>query len=620
MICMRKRQRSFIIAALAMYPMILYLVIRLSAFTGGGLMAFIDYAGEALADSPLDIHWTSETPRAILAASFIYFSISFLMISSIRNNRPGEEYGSARFETPGYINRQNKTRRDLLPDDMKDMEIERTYTLYTRNVKVSITSDCNNINTLIVGAPGTGKSRGFIIPNIMQMNCNMVITDPKAEILIKVGSLLKDNGYDIRVLDLKNHYKSHGYNPFKYFRDEDDVFKFVDNMWDAMSDKKAQKGEQIWDDQAKNMLMSIMLYLYYFAPPSEQNFDMVLEILSLIDSNEDSGGENLPKRHERLFETVPHDCSAYIFYKMWNSARGRTLSSIVATLSAKMAVFSLASMRKLTYYDEMDILDLAYKKIAIFMILPDNNKVYNFLAGTLYCQMFQQLYDYADNVMHGPLERHVRFFMDEFCNIALPDDYHRILSTSRSRNISFVIVLQDNSQIEALYDKYHRTIKGDCAFTLFLGSTELETLKYFSELLGKETIRFTTRNITHGFRGSSSKNETVQGRDLMSPNELQTRLGRRNCILFSSGLYPVKDRKNDIKRHPLYKEIADGKLRRDKMYTWGEDSLSEGSIQRVPRDYNGIFTPLTISGDDKNETEWELLDDTEIDQIIKRRT
>lgn len=612
---MRKRKKNSMIAVLCMYPMIIYLAIRLSTFPGGGFMAFMDYAGTELSERPLDIHWSARAPNAILIMSFIYFSIAFLLINNIKNTRHGEEYGSARFASPGYINRVNRTKRKMLTEDMKDMDIDRTYTLYSKNIRVSIVSQCNNINTMVLGAPGTRKSRGFIMPNIMQMNCNMVITDPKAEILTRLGKLLKDNGYDIRVLDLKNHDKSHGYNPFSYFRNENDVFLFVNNMWEAMSDKKAQKGEQIWDDQAKNMLMSIMLYLYYFAPMDEQNFDTVLEIMSVIDSSEDANGDNLPKKHERLFEAIPHDCTAYRYYTMWNSAKGRTLSSIVATLSAKMAVFSLTSMRKLTYHDEINILDLATKKVAVFLILPDSNKVYNFMAGTLYCQMFQQLYDYADNVLKGPLERHVRFFMDEFSNIALPDDYHHIISTSRSRNISFIIVLQDMSQIEALYEKNYRTLVADCAFKLFLGSNEHDTCKYFSELLGKETITIINYNKTYGMRGSTTRNESIQGRDLMTPDELQTKLKNDECIFYSSSMHAVLDKKNDISLHPLYKEIADGKVRSENMYKWGEDTYSVGTVQRISKDYTGRFTPLV----EQNENVlWELLDDADIERMISK--
>ena len=611
---MNRRKKSYIVAVLCMYPLILYLAVRLAPFEGGGLAAFIEYVGEALNEDPFGIHFTENTMRSVILASFIYFSAAFLIISSIKNTRRGEEHGSAKFGSPGYINRYNRTKRKYLTDDMKTIDIKRTYTIYSKKIRVSIVSICKNINTLILGAPGTGKSRGYIMPNILQMNCNMVITDPKGEMLVKLGKVLKRNGYDVRVLDLRNHWKSHGYNPFEYFRNENDVFIFVNNMWEAMSDKTAHKGEQIWDDQAKNMLMSIMLYLYYFAPKDEQNFDLVLEIMSLIDSTENTNGDKLPKKHERLFEMIPHDCTAYRYYTMWNSAKGRTLSSIVATLSAKMAVFSLASMRKLTYHDEMDILDLATKKVAIFMVLPDDNKVYNFIAGTLYSQMFQQLYDYADNVCHGPLPRHVRFFMDEFSNIALPDDYHKILSTSRSRNISFVIVLQDKSQIEALYKDTYKTLIADCAFKLFLGSNEYETCKYFSDILGKETVTVYTYNRTYGMHGSITRNESIVGRELMTPDELQTHLKDNECIFYSSNMYAVRDKKYDVSMHPMYKEIPDGKERRNLIYDWGEDRLSSGSVQKISLGYIGAFTPLVIN----SNSNWELLGNDEIDKMIDK--
>lgn len=609
---MRDKKRNYWIAVFAVYPLVALLTIRLSAFEGSGLIEFIDYAEIELTERLLRFKYTENMFRALLAVTFIYFSTAFLVISSIKNTRYGEEYGSARFETVGYINRNNKTVKALIPDYMKDMDPRRLYILISRRIKISIISMCANLNLLIIGSPGSGKSRGLMMPNIIQMNSNFVATDPKGELLSKLGKVLEKNGYEVIVLDLKNHEKSHGYNPFRYFRRENDVLLFVNNMWESMSDKTAQKGEQIWDDQAKNMLMSIVLYLYTFAPQDEQNFDMVLEIMSLIDSSDEQNGSGVPKRHEMLFEAVPHDSTAYKYYKMWNAAKGRTLSSIVATLSAKMAVFSLESMRKLTYHDEMDILKLATGKVALFMLLPDDNKVYNFIAGTLYTQIFQQLYDYADNVCHGPLPRHVRFYMDEFSNIALPDDYHKILSTSRSRNISFVIALQDISQLEALYKDSFKTIVADCAFKLFLGSNQLDLCKRISEMIGDTTIVSYTYNKTFGMRGSTTRNEQKTARRLLTPDEIMTKLKRNQCIFFSANEYAVIDRKNDIKYHPYYKYIADGKNKTANMYHWGEDSRSTGTLKMVTGSYEGNFTPL--KSDDKSD--WTLLEDDEIEELL----
>ena len=609
---MNEKKRNYWMAVLIMFPMVLLITYRLSAFSGTGLSEFIDYAGYELMERPFYFKYTDKALKVMAVVTFIYFATAFLIISSIKNTRHGAEHGSARLESPGYINRQFKTKKKMLPEYMKDMNIGRTYILCSKKIRISIVSQCSNLNILLIGAPGTGKSRKFIIPNIMQMNSNMVITDPKGEIASKVGKMLVENGYEVKILDLKNQYRSHGYNPFIYFRDENDVFLFVNNMWEAMSDKSAQKGEQIWDDQAKNMLMSIILYLYSFAPYDEQNFDMVLEILSVIDSSEDTGNDNLPKRHERLFENIPHDSTAYRYYTMWNTAKGRTLSSIVATLSAKMAVFSLSSMRRLTYHDEMDILSLADKKVAVFMLLPDNNRVFNFLAGTLYVQMFQQLYDYADNVCHGPLPRHVTFYMDEFPNVALPDDYDKILSTSRSRNISFAIVLQDKSQIEALYRNNYRTLIADCAFKIFLGSNEYETCKYFSDMLGKETIVTYTYNRTYGMRGSTTRNEQLQARELLTADELMTDLKPDECIFCSSNKYAVRDKKNDITYHDMYKEISDGAYRDLNIYEWGSDRLSRGMVKLISNDYPGCITPLR----QKDRVEWDLMDSEEIEKMI----
>lgn len=483
--------------------------------------------------------------------------------------------------------------------------------LFTANVRVGLSSRADNINCLILGGAGTGKSRSFIIPNLIQMNCNPVITDPKGEILKKTGQLLKDNGYDVRVLDLIHHDKSHCYNPFAYFRSDDEILMFVNNMWAAMEDKTAQKGEQIWDDQAKNVMMSLCLYLYHFAPPQERNMDMVIHLFNQIDTSEQKKDKD---PIDLLFGDIEDKTdTAYTYYSAWSTAKGVTLASICATFSAKMSVFNLNSMKQLTYTDEIGIPDLARKKVAVYMIIPDNNTVYNFIAGTLYTQMFQRLYDIADNEYNGPLPRAVRFFMDEFANIALPNDYTRILSTSRSRNVSFIIVLQDKQQIEAIFEKYYRTIYGNCAFYLFLGSMELETCKYYSELLGKETIVVTNWTRNYGRNGGSSKQIQLMARELKSPDELM-RLDSKKCILYThQGV--VEDYKYDVRDHPLYHRIADKPG--DTIYDWGSAPLvDQGGLTMMPADYRGV---LTFPEKPENS---ELLDPEEIDRklsLMKKR-
>ena len=609
-----QRKRMMTILSVTMYPVLLLLMMRLSSFPGGSLVKFIDFISEDVSVHPLRISWNRHTLPVCFIFTVAYVVIWFLIITSLKNTRYGEEHGSAKWVSADTLGRKLKARRSrsdrkerkkrlheireryLLRNERKKAlkeekrrsrnDLYRQNILFSDKVKVAMDTKCENINTLILGGAGRMKSRGFIMPNIMQMNSNIVCTDPKGEILKKTGHLLKKNGYDVRVLDLVEHFRSHGYNPFPYFRSDDDILLFVNNMWGAMEDKTATKGEQIWDDQAKNMMMSLCLYLYHFAPKEEQNIANVMLMFNNINDSED---KKTADPVDRLFEKIPKDDTSYTYYKAWSSAVGRTLASIRATFSSRMSVFNLSSMKALTYKDEMNLLDLATKKVAIFMVIPDNNSVYNFMAGTLYTQIFQQLYDYADHVCNGPLPRHVRFMMDEFGNIALPNDYQKILSTSRSRNVSFVIVLQDKQQIEAIFEKYFRTIYGNCAWQLFLGSLELETCKYYSELLGKETIHAYTYTKNYGRQGGSSRQEQLIERDLMKPDEIRA-LPKHECVLYTPYYGVVRDLKYDMSRHPFYDQISDGNG--VPPYVWGEADLALGGVRVLDPSYAGELTVL----------------------------
>ncbi|MBQ8952427.1 MAG: type IV secretory system conjugative DNA transfer family protein [Eubacterium sp.] len=606
MIALRRKQAALV--ALIIYPFIVLIIFRLAPFPGKGIFEFAGWAGEELAERPFHFTYSPNFWKALPIVSALYALLCAAYVSSMRNTRPGEEHGSARWASFNEVNNEFKTDKKDVP---VDMDIDDTYMIFSKNIRISILCNCANINTLIVGGSGSRKTRGHIIPNLLQANSNIIVTDPKGEILAKTGKFLKMKGYDIRVLDLKNHSKSWGYNPFVYFKSENDVKEFVDNMWEALSEKGAMKGEDVWPQLAKNMLNSIMFYLYNYAPPEEQNFDTVLKIVSIIDSSEGTEQQNIPKKHEKLFNMISKESTAYSYYKMWSGAKGNTLSSIVATLTAKLGVFSLASMRKLTFHDEMNILDLAHKKVAIFMLLPDNNKSYNFLASTLYAQIITELFNYADNVLHGPLPQHVRFYMDEFANVSIPDSFDNILSTCRSRNISFCIVLQDNSQIEALFKDTHRTIKSNCAFKLFLGSNDLETCKFYAEMLGEETIDILTHNVTHGMHGSTTTNEQKQARKLMDPGEIVHKLGKHNCILIADTCYPCKDEKMDMSSHKNYKYTADGLNFKANLFDWGGNDSSSATIQRITGKYKGKFK------DSASKTnEWTILSPEDIDEMI----
>lgn len=602
---MAEKKRAVLIVFLAAYPFFLYFVILLVPHVGESLAVTISEL-EIEMESGNDFlipRYTDNTVKACAVFTVVYFIISSAVISSIRNYRTDEEYGSAKWGSVTSLNRflSNHTREGIRKLNEMNLRL-------TRNVSIGFDYFRHqlNLNVLIFGGSGARKTRGFIIPNLMMHNSSFVVTDPKGEILTKAGKLLKLFGYDIRVLDLKNPEKSFGYNPFVYFKDDKDVLSFVNQTWEAMGDKTATKGESIWDDQAKNMLLSFMLYLFHYAPYEEQNFATVIEMMNEVKSGEDS--KQPQSAVDMLFEKIPYTDPAYGFYKAWSAARGRTLASIVTTLSARLAVFNLDTLKKLTSVDELNLTELGVKKTALFIVTPDSDKSLNFLAGTLYSQLFRQLFDYADNVCRGELPVHVTFLMDEFANIALPDDYEKILSTVRSRNISFCIVLQNKAQIEALFEKVYKSLIGNCDSFLFLGSNEYDTCKYFSDLMDDETVIVRTYNKTYGLRGSVTRNETKTARKLMTPGELR-KLSNRKAVLIVRGQDPVIDYKIDMKRCDNYRLLADGRRFRKNMYEWGTTERSIGELELLTGRYGGEIVPLP-------ETKAELLDDSSLRQIF----
>ncbi len=590
------RKKQMMLSLLVVYPVYLYFVACIAPFVKSNLPETIkNLTDNEIKYIPTD--FSAHTGRVLLISSFVYFMLMFIIISCMRNTRNGEEYGSAKFNSAFMLARKYR-------DRIKEANIR-----LTQNVSIALNtiSHRKNLNILIIGGSGTGKSRGFIIPNILLANKSFIVTDPKGEILAKTGSYLKKKGFIIRVLDLKNPEKSFGYNPFKYFKEDNDIIIFVNNLWEAMSDKSAQKGDEVWPELAKAMLLSFMLYLYHFAPPEEQNFDMVMSMYKEVKVSE--GMKDEKTVINMLFEEIDHNDTAYGYYKTWSNAKGRTLASILATFAAKMTVFNLETMKNLTFYDEMDLLDFANKdkKIALFSITPDDDKSFNFIAATLYRQLMTLLYDYADNVLHGPLPNLVMFFLDEFANIALPDNFNQIMATARSRNMAFSIVLQNNEQIETLYEKWHKTIISNCDSYIFLGSSEFETCEYFSKLLGKETVSyFTAEPNQKGFL--PERRETKVGRELMMPDELR-KFSNEKTILFIRGEDPVIDWKINLKKCKNYKELADGKRFKKNLYDWGKVYKSDGEASVIDG-YTGIVTPLP-------KTNARLLDNNDIKLILR---
>lgn len=580
---LQERRKVAILILIFLYPFFAYILLRAAPFvTDAGPVYLLDSLERDIRLHPFRIRIVAQTGKALLIGSVFYLLAGVMIFDSIKNTRDREEHGSASWASVREINRKYAAKTVVFPEapkEMQDMIISKNARLgfdFNRHGK--------NGNTLIWGGPGTWKSRGYILPNIAQMNCNYVVTDPKGELAKKTGDMLRKNGYRVVVFDISNPDKSFCYNPFAYFRNEKDILDFVDNFFSTQEDKKAQKMDPFWDEQAKALMLAFSFLLYYEAPENEQNIPMLLELLHAAELSEEEG---FVSPVDMIFSRLEKEKPGHVavgYYKDYHKGGTKTLQSIQSTLSAKLKYFNMESLKKLTAVDEIDILSLATKKTAIFCVTPDSSASLNFLIGTLYQQMFQQLYDLADNVYNGPLPIHIRFLMDEFANIALPDDYQNILSTARSRNMSFAIVLQDKSQIEKIFDTIYKTLMANCSTWLFLGSNEKETCEYFEALIGKETVMVKSTSTTHGMNASYTVQYTPTQRSLMTTDELR-RKSNKIAIAIIEGENALRDEKYNLKKHPNYFMMAEGKnLNREmepaQIYDWGKAD-ADGSMEMV---------------------------------------
>ncbi len=612
---LQERKKTLVLVLVLTYPFVLYGLIRAAPFiTHNGLSYFIDNLERDLSIHPFRIFFVNQTPKIVLIGTIIYALIGAVIYDSLKNTRPGEEHGSARWATVREINKKYAAKEVVFPEApkwMQDMILTNRARLgfdFYRHGK--------NGNTLIWGGPGTWKSRGYIIPNLMQMNCNYVVTDPKGELAKKCGDMLKRMGYRVIVFDVSNPEKSVCYNPFVYFRNDMDVLDFVNNFFSSQEQKDSLKENQFWDDMAKNLMMAFCFLLYHEAPKEEQNMATVLQLLQAAEVSEEDG---FMSPVDMIFAKLEKEKPGHIavgYYKSYHKGGPKTLQSIQSTLSSKLAYFNMEALQKLTITDDIDIRSFATQKTALFCVTPDSKASLNFLIGTLYQQMFQQLYDLADNVYDGPLPIHIRFLLDEFANIALPDDYQKILSTARSRNISFAIVLQDKSQIEKIFDTIYKTLMACCSEWLFLGSNEKETCEYFSALVGKETVMVRSTSISHGMNANYTVQYTPTQRDLMTADEMR-RKSNKLAILIIEGENALKDEKYNMKKHPNYYMVAEGKnLKRKKepakIYDWGSTKQAKAHMEWqwniAEEDRDKVVRVDEIEADGVVMSEEELLD------------
>lgn len=514
---------------------------------GMGLTEMMGSLTAALSN-PFALTWTERTPKCILLFLLAYGMGIGIYWSNRRNYRRGEEHGSAVWGDTGQI-----VKRYQAPKYEDNL-------LLTRRFRMGLDGHKHkrNLNVLVVGGSGAGKTRYYARPNIMQGNCSFIITDPKAELLRSTGNLLKSKGYEVRVFDLINPEASMCYNPFRYIDDDKDVLRLISNLIKNTTPKGSHESDPFWTKAETALLQALMLYLIHEAPEHEQTFAMILEMISSAEVREED--ETFQSPLDLLFENLENRDPLNIAvkqYKVFKQAAGKTAKSILVSAGVRLAAFNLSQIAGLTCIDEMDLADLGEKKVALFCCIPDSDPSLNYLVGLLYTQAFQTLYQLADRKYGGRLPVHVHAVMDEWANISLPDDFEKLLSTMRSREISVSIIVQNIAQIKALYKDAWESIIGNCDSLLYLGGNEASTHEYLSKALGKETLATNTYGQSKGRSGSYSTNWQQAGRELMTPDEVRM-LDNRYALLFIRGEYAVKDEKYDILKHPNVELTVDG--------------------------------------------------------------
>lgn len=585
-------QSAVILSVIGILPVV-WLALLIAPSVKGGLPEILPKLMTVF-NNPFQIELCEDSLKTVLVLLLCYgFGIG-IYFSTRRNYRRREEHGSAKW---GDARAVNKKYCQTPKSENK---------LMTQNVSIGLNAKKHrrNLNTLVCGGSGAGKTRFYCKPNLMQANTSFVILDPKGEIVRDVGKLLEAKGYEIKVLDLISMEKSHCYNPFVYLHSDNDIQRLVTNLFKSTTPKGSQSNDPFWDTAASMLLLALVLYLHYEAPPDEQNFAMVMEMLraGTIEDEE----EPRPSPLDNLFSELEYESPDHIavkYYHSYHSGSAKTLKSIQITLAARLEKFNLESLASLTSTDELELNTLGDRKTALFALIPDNDTSFNFLVSILYTQLFQQLFYSADHIHGGSLPVPVHFLMDEFANVSLPDDFDKILSVMRSRGVSVSIILQNLAQLKALFEKQWESIVGNCDEFLYLGGNEQSTHKYVSELLGKSTIDTNTYGKSEGKSGSYSTNYQISGRELLTPDEVRM-LDNRYAILFIRGERPVLDLKYDILKHPNVALTADGKAG---FYKHGEVKSDVAAIKLLS--FDKYKAPETQTA----ETNYELLSDEDFE-------
>ena len=512
------------------------------------LLILLERATKAL-NSPFQISFNEYSIKTVLIFLFGYAMGVGLFFATRENRRPGEEHGSAKWGIASQIVKKYADKTDKFYNLILSQ---------TMRMSFNARSHRRNLNVLVVGGSGAGKTRFYAKPNIMQCNSSYIVADPKGEMLRAVAPLLLEKGYDVKVFNLITPQNSDGYNPFVYVRNDEDVIKLITNLIQNTTPKNASQNDPFWEKSEIALDTALMLYLLHEAPPEEQTFEMLMFMIENAAAMEED--EEYQSPVDMLFDALEDENPEHIAlkqYKIFKQASGKTAKSILISAAVRLAAFNLPEIAKMTSYDNLDLGSLGEKKKAIFCVIPDNDNSFNYLVGMLYTQAFQELYFKADHEHGGELPVPVHFVMDEFANVALPDNFERLLATMRSRRISVSIIIQNMAQLKALFKDSWESLVGNCDTMLYLGGNEQSTHEYISKMLGKETIDTRTRGITRGSHGSSNTNYQNTGRELLALDEVRL-VDNSNALIFIRGERPIMDKKFDILSHPNIKFTEDG--------------------------------------------------------------
>ena len=476
--------------------------------------------------------------------------ILYLRSKNAKKFRKGIEYGSARWGMPEDI-------KPYIDEDFFSNILLTNTERLTMNSRPKNPKFARNKNVLVIGGSGSGKTRFFVKPNLMQMTTSYCVTDPKGTILVECGKMLQKGGYKIRSLNTINFKKSMHYNPFAYIRSEKDILKLVNVIIANTKGDGEKSGEDFWVKAERLLYCALIGYIYYEAPEEEKNFITLLDLINASEAREDDENYKSPvdMLFDRLAEREPEHFAVKQYVK-FKQAAGKTLKSILISCGARLAPFDIKELRDLMEYDELELDTLGDEKTALFVIISDTDDTFNFVVAIMYSQLFNLLCDKADNEYGGRLPVHVRCLLDEFSNIGQIPKFEKLIATIRSREISACIILQAQSQLKAIYKDNADTIIGNCDTTLFLGGKEKSTLKELSETLGKETIDMYNTSETRSNQNSYGTNYQKLGKELMSQDELSVMDGGK-CILQLRGVRPFLSDKYDITKHPRYKMLSD---------------------------------------------------------------